>query len=279
MTPLETQYFLQSARSLMRYHQALGIDRYPVAARLSFLDTAKPSAAAPDISRPPAVKQAPPPQTPAAPRRAESVIATPATVAPSELQNCRLCQGDAIQPRTARAGHLGRLEETGKPPKLFVIGDYRHDTDADGPFIFGREEDDLLQKMLAAITIDMADAAITNIVKCLPTDAHNEPDDACARHCLAHLRRQLLATRPRLILALGATPARILVGRKASLSALRSRLHNFFVTEDLPIPVLVSYHPGFLLTQTEMKKAAWEDLKMARRFLDSLPLTVRAIHQ
>jgi DNA polymerase len=202
----------------------------------------------------------------------------------ADLKNCRLCLGGEIQPLTARPGRIGSMKDkvnndgaSVPSPKLFVVGDYRHGGEPDDGCIFGPEEDELLAKMLTdarSLALNDEDLAVTNLIKCRLT-ADSEADDAMAERCLPHLRRQLLLAGPRLILLMGALPARILLAKNTSPSALRGRLHNFFVEKGRPIPVLVSYHPRFLLAQTEMKKAAWEDLKMARRFLASLPLAVR----
>jgi len=282
MTSQETLYFLQSLRALSRYHQALGIEHYPAGAKLPALTnvdkTPRPGKYTNNENAASETRQPRPSVTGPAPRREQSPPADTvkaASIALPDLQDCRLCAAGEIQPLTARAGRLGNAGETNPPPQLFVVGDYFHGADVDDTFLFGQEEDRLLSRMLAAISLSDAEVAITNLVKCRPA-AKAEPGDAVAECCLAHLRHQLLAARPRLILAMGALPARLLVAKNASLSALRGRLHNFFPQEGRPVPVLVSYHPSFLLAQTEMKKAAWEDLQMAQRFLASLPLAARA---
>ena len=281
MKPEESLYFLQAAQALARYHQALGIDHYPTMAKLSALtQTPQPNAKRidpnpPDQTRWPVTPHLPPPS----PQHQQALsagtgqpVAMASTDLVANLQNCRLCAASDIEPLTAQAGRIGQAVQ------LFVVGDYQHGAKPGGDFIFGQEEDELLAKMLAAIALNDEDVGISNLIKCRP--ATNKatvggPDEAVAERCLAHLCRQLLTARPRLILAMGDLPARILTGKNASLSALRGRLHNFFPREDQPVPVLVSYHPAFLLAQTEMKIAAWADLKMARRFLASLPLTIR----
>jgi len=281
MNPQETLYFLQSVRALSRYHQALGIDYYPPGAKLPALDKAPLSSGRPNHGNLADEASRPMPPSPGpAPRREQPqpADATPAATLPvSNLQNCRLCAASEVQPLTARLGRMAKSLESNQPSRqLFVVGDYYHGADFDDAFIFGQEEDELLARMLAAISLNDADVTVTNLVKCRPA-ADTEPGEAVAERCLAHLRHQLLLARPRLILAMGALPARLLVAKNASLSALRGRLHNFFPQEGRPpTPVLVSYHPAFLLAQAEMKKAAWEDLKMAQRFLASLPLAARA---
>jgi DNA polymerase len=277
MTSQETLYFLQSLRALSRYHQALGIEQYPAGAKLPALDKlprpgkyTKNESAASETPQPRPFAPGP------APRREQlppTDTAPAASIALPDLRNCRLCAAGEIQPLTARAGRMDSEGEATASPQLFVVGDYSHGADFDDAFLFGKEEDELLSRMLAAISLGDADVAITNLVKCRPAA---EPGDVVAERCLAHLRRQMFAARPRLILAMGALPARLLVAKNASLSALRGRLHNFFPQEGRPVPVLVSYHPTFLLAQTEMKKAAWEDLKMAQRFLASVPLAARS---
>jgi len=264
----EALYFLESVQALARYHQALGIDHYPAGAKLPNLEQmSRPRQSIPAAAPPAGPRQQAAPQPEAAP-----------VMAPMpELSDCRRCAEGDIQPLSAMAGRLGRA------PNLLIVGDYFHGNSASGEFVFGQEEDELLTKMLAAIALTGDDVLVTNLVKCLPAlgkGAEHGPGEAVAERCLFHLRRQILMTRPRLILTMGDLPARILVGKNVSLSALRGRLHNFSPHEDepggQPVPILVSYHPSFLLAQAEMKKAAWEDLKMARRFLASEPLAVRA---
>ncbi|HBT96877.1 MAG TPA: hypothetical protein DEB25_04195 [Desulfobulbaceae bacterium] len=277
MKPEEALYFLKSAQALARYHQALGVDHYPAKARLSSLGQMpqpRPTVLTAKTAKP---------QPQSRPRHESLPVpkAVPITAEMPELSGCRRCVTDDIQPFSAMAGRLGQA------PQLLIVGDYLHGDDTSGEFVFGQEEDELLTRMLMAIALTADDALITNLVKCRPAvndEGKHEPGETVAERCLIHLRRQIILTQPRLILAMGDLPAQILIGQKTSLSALRGRLYNFFPQDgqansppqNQPVPVLASYHPAFLLAQNEMKKAAWEDMKMVRRFLASLPLTARA---
>ncbi|MDR0477480.1 MAG: hypothetical protein LBH14_06040, partial [Desulfobulbaceae bacterium] len=199
----EALYFLRSAQTLARYHQTLGIDHYPATANLSALAQLPHLNNRPIAPKAPVTTTEPPVRPVSLPPVASRQVVGIAAVDLANLQNCRLCADSDIQPLTAQTGR------TGLTPKLFVVGDYQHGKNQDDTFIFSQEEDELLAKMLAAIALDDEDVAITNLVKCRPVinDASDYgPSNAAAERCLAHLRRQLLAARPRQDFLLPARP-------------------------------------------------------------------------
>ena len=77
--------------------------------------------------------------------------------------------------------------------------------------------------------------------------------------CAPHLLRQVALIKPRLILSMGRFASQALLGTEASIAALRGRLHSFAGT-----PVVVTYHPAYLLRTPTDKARAWEDLLFAR---------------
>lgn len=116
----------------------------------------------------------------------------------------------------------------------------------------------LLDNMLAAIGLKRGrDVYIANIVKCRPP-GNRVPEPQEAAQCEPFLLRQIELIRPRLIVALGKTAASNLLRTEASLGSLRGRLHDFHGT-----PVLVTYHPAYLLRNLPDKAKSWEDLCMA----------------
>lgn len=117
----------------------------------------------------------------------------------------------------------------------------------------------LLDNMLAAIGLKRgADVYIANVVKCRPPGNRN-PVPLEAGRCRPFLQRQVDLIRPKLIVALGKVPATNLLGRDATLGSLRGQLHEY-----RGIPLIVTYHPAYLLRTLADKAKAWEDLCFAR---------------
>lgn len=123
----------------------------------------------------------------------------------------------------------------------------------------------LLDNMLAAIEIKRGEGVyIANIVKCRPPGNRNpEPGEAAA--CAGYLQRQIELIRPRLIVALGKVAAVNLLGRDASIASLRGTVYQY-----RGIPLVVTYHPAYLLRTLQDKAKAWEDLCFARDTMRSL---------
>lgn len=123
----------------------------------------------------------------------------------------------------------------------------------------------LLDNMLQAISLSRdQDVYITNIVKCRPPGNRN-PKDTEAGQCRPYLLRQITMIQPRLIVALGKVAAQNLLDTDASIASLRGRLHEFS-----GIPLIVTYHPAYLLRSLADKTKAWEDLCFARETMRNL---------
>ena len=123
----------------------------------------------------------------------------------------------------------------------------------------------LLDNMLAAIDLKRGqDVYIANIVKCRPSGNRNpHPDEA--GQCAPYLERQIELIQPKLIIALGKVAAQNLLHTDAAIASLRGRLH-----EHSGIPVIVTYHPAYLLRTLADKAKAWEDLCFARSIMQGL---------
>jgi DNA polymerase len=119
----------------------------------------------------------------------------------------------------------------------------------------------LLDAMLRAIGLSRAENVyIANVLKSRPPGNRDpRPEEVAA--CLPYLRRQIELVRPRLLLAVGRIAAQNLLGTEESLSRLRGRVHRF---GELNTPLVVTYHPAYLLRNPADKRKAWEDLKFAR---------------
>jgi len=129
----------------------------------------------------------------------------------------------------------------------------------------------LLDSMLAALKLSRADNVyIANVLKCRPPGNRN-PEPVEVAQCSPHLVRQLELIRPKLILAMGRFAAQTLLNTEASIASLRGKLHEY-----KGVPVIVSYHPAYLLRNLPDKAKAWEDLVFARRTMAKLQESRRA---
>ncbi|QOJ24354.1 MAG: uracil-DNA glycosylase [Gammaproteobacteria bacterium] len=124
----------------------------------------------------------------------------------------------------------------------------------------------LLDQMLAAIQLKRGERVyIANIVKCRPPNNRN-PTSNEARQCEPYLTRQIALIKPKLIVALGKVAAQNLLDRDDSISSLRGKVHEYS-----GIPLIVTYHPAYLLRSLPDKAKAWRDLCFARSTMQSLP--------
>jgi uracil-DNA glycosylase len=141
---------------------------------------------------------------------------------------------------------------------LFVGEGPGADEDALGePFVgqAGR----LLDNMLMAIKLKRGNNVyIANIVKCRPLGNRNPDADEIAS-CLPYLQRQIELIQPSVIVALGKVASNALLGRDATLASLRGKLHDY-----RGIPLIVTYHPAYLLRSPSEKAKAWQDLCVAQ---------------
>ena len=146
-------------------------------------------------------------------------------------------------------------------PWLFIGEGPGADEDEQGePFV--GQAGKLLDSMLGAIGLARGrEVYIANVVKCRPPGNRvPSPEEAAA--CAPYLDRQVELISPRLIVALGKTAVLRLLGTDSSLASLRGRIHRY-----RDIPVVVTYHPAYLLRNLPDKAKAWEDLLFARQTL------------
>ncbi len=170
----------------------------------------------------------------------------------AECTRCRLCEGR-------------RHTVPGEGPadaRLVVVGEGpgRTEDETGRPFV-GRGGE-LLTKILAAIDCPREGVYICNVVKCRPPENRTPLYDE-VQACVPYLFRQIELIKPRVILAMGGTAAQTLLNTKQSLGAMRERVHRF-----RGIPLIVTYHPAALLRNPNWKKPTWDDVRLARRFLD-----------
>jgi DNA polymerase len=120
----------------------------------------------------------------------------------------------------------------------------------------------LLDNMLAALGMKRGENVyIANVLKCRPPN-NRTPEQREIGACRPYLDRQIALLRPKLILALGKSAATTLLDTDATIASLRGRIHRY-----RGVPLVVTYHPAYLLRNLPDKAKAWEDLLFARRTL------------
>jgi len=178
---------------------------------------------------------------------------------------------DALQARVAACTACG-LHKT-RTQTVFGVGDREADwmiigeapgadEDRQGEPFVGRAGQ-LLNAMLEAVGLKREQVYIANILKCRPPNNRDPlPEEVAC--CEPYLRRQVALVKPRVILAVGRVAAHNLLKTDAKVGALRGRRLSYG-----DIPVVVTYHPAYLLRSPKEKRKAWQDLLFARRLLDN----------
>ena len=121
----------------------------------------------------------------------------------------------------------------------------------------------LLTSMLKAMGYQRSDVYITHVVKCNLVD-NKDASQEQAEACESYLLRQISLVQPKLILTLGNSAAQRLLKSKSTMNRLRGQLHYI---DGINAPILVSYHPTYLLAAPNEKRKAWEDLQLAMKEL------------
>lgn len=274
-----------------QYLEAMGIDlwvrRAPASAELASesAETPKRLPEFKPVSEPPVTATAAPrvPEPQLSPSRAEPqserlerperaaaapvVAAEPTTASPSaplewpELERaiagCSRCP-EPVANRTRTVFGAGD-----RTADWMVIGDAPgEEEDVRGEPFVGRSGQ-LLTAMLKACGFAREQVFITNTLKCrLPDDREPRLEEQAA--CFPFLQRQIELVAPRGILAMGRIAAQRLLETDASIGDLRGHVHRLPGSD---IPVVVTYHPAYLLRSPEKKAGVWDDLKLAlRRF-------------
>jgi uracil-DNA glycosylase len=120
----------------------------------------------------------------------------------------------------------------------------------------------LLDNMLASIGLARGrNVYIANVLKCRPPGNRNPAPEEVEK-CSPYLLRQIELIGPKLIVAMGRFAAQTLLETDASISSLRGRVHRY-----AGVPLVVTYHPAYLLRTLEDKAKAWEDLLFARKVM------------
>src|ERR1700722_11829032 len=118
----------------------------------------------------------------------------------------------------------------------------------------------LLNAMLHAVGLAREQGYIANVLKCRPP-GNRDPGASEVAECLPYLERQIALLKPKIMLAVGRIAAQNLLHTDKTLGSLRQQVHRFGA---LGVPLIVTYHPAYLLRTPTDKRKAWEDLKFAR---------------
>lgn len=123
----------------------------------------------------------------------------------------------------------------------------------------------LLDNMLAALGLARGkDVYIANVLKCRPP-GNRDPQPDEVQQCAPYLERQIALIRPKLIVAMGRFAAQTLLQTESAIARLRGTVHAYS-----GVPLVVTYHPAYLLRNLPDKAKAWADLRFAARTMEGL---------
>ena len=162
--------------------------------------------------------------------------------------------------KTANRGVPG---EGASKARLVCVGEApgANEDETGRPFV--GQAGQLLTKILAAVELTREEVFITNVVKHRPPGNRN-PAPGEIEACSPYLVRQLELIKPKVIVAFGTFAAQTLLNTKTPIGKLRGEIHRYH-----GIPLVVTYHPAALLRNPSWKRPTLEDVKLARRILDS----------
>ncbi len=272
----ELRALAASARASIDWLETSGVDDVPVegdpAAVLALLDPARPATRAGAAARPrpaaPAPMRAAPVASPPAPAPPAPPVKVPAETRPSmplgdgerrarlsviaeTVKGCSRCglHADRKQTVFARGNPNAAICFVGEGPGA--------DEDAQGlPFV--GKAGQLLDKMIAAMGLSQDDVYIANIVKCRPPN-NRTPEASEMASCLPYLDEQLDIVQPRVIVALGSTAVKGLLGPVEGITKIRGTWRLYRAS----IPLMPTFHPAYVLRQPtkEIRGMVWSDLQ------------------
>jgi DNA polymerase len=186
-----------------------------------------------------------------------------------------LFKGEPSEPNEAVDDVYRELLEKGKwmyPEKIFILGMGRPGAtvlfagESPGPQDiatgkpFSGPAGELLMKMVASIGLSREDCFFTNVVKFI-----SQGDEITAKvleFFTPYLRREIAAVGPKIVVTLGNSPTRALLGTKQAISEMRGKLFDLE-----GIKLLATFNPAYLLRDPTKKREAWEDMKLLRDYL------------
>ena len=172
----------------------------------------------------------------------------------NEVKSCELCS--LHKTRTQTVFGVGDA----KADWLFIGEAPGMDEDLQGEPFVGRAGG-LLNEMVFSIGLSREKIFIANILKCRPPQ-NRDPLASEVAQCLPYLERQIQHINPMIIIAVGRVAAQNLLQTDKTMSQLRGRIHSFGTKKT---PLVVIYHPAYLLRSPSQKFKAWEDLTLAKQ--------------
>ncbi len=179
----------------------------------------------------------------------------------ADVQTCQQCSELAAS-RTRTVFGVGNRQAD-----ILVIGEAPgQDEDAQGePFVGPAGK--LLNAMLLAIELQREQVYIANILKCRPP-GDRDPSRIEATNCSAYLKRQIALLQPKAILIVGRIAAQNLLSSELAIGKMRGQDYHYPV-HDRHIPVIVTYHPAYLLRKPGEKRKSWQDLLRLKALMES----------
>ncbi len=262
----KTIELLNDIRAVVACHDVCSIGSYPASAELlSFFDScSRTQALAP--SAPSAVPDALPGRretsgenTNLQAQRVSDHAAVSEIAA--EVAQCNSCSlsGRRIVSMAGKGG-AGTV-------RLMIVGHWLPVTQgSQGGFVFGLEEDGMVDRMLTAINLGKDEVFISNVIKC-GIGSGVQPQAEHIDVCLSFLQRQIAALEPEIICTMGMVATKTLLRLSQPLSKLRGRFYDYKLADGQTVALLPTYHPGYLLENPEMKNATWQDLQAIQKRL------------
>lgn len=175
------------------------------------------------------------------------------------VAGCQACGLDRT--RTQTVFGVGNVNA-----ELMVIGEAPgfYEDQKGEPFV-GRAGQ-LLDEMLQAIELDRTQVYIANILKCRPPN-NRDPQPEEVASCTPFLLKQIALIKPKLLLAVGRIAGHFLLNTKNSLGQMRGKVHEYGA---LKTPLIITYHPAYLLRSPSDKGKAYRDLLMARELIEKI---------
>jgi DNA polymerase len=167
-----------------------------------------------------------------------------------DVAGCQKC--DLCETRTQTVFGSGS-----KNPDWLLIGEAPGQSEDQQGLPFVGNAGQLLTEMLRACGLSRDEVFITNILKCRPPD-NRDPKPNEIANCHDYLDRQLALLQPKIIVAVGRIAAQALLNTHVPIGKLRGKVHQFGST-----PLVVIYHPAYLLRSLSEKRNAWLDLQLA----------------
>ena len=151
--------------------------------------------------------------------------------------------------------------------QLMLIGEGAGIDDVETRLPFQGQAGILLNKMMVAIHVPLRDCYVCNVIKCIPPGERNFSSEEI-EDCRPFLLRQILAVRPRIIVAFGALAAQTLLRTQTTISALRGHSYKL-ILNDHEMSLVPTFNPAYILRVADKKREAWDDLKLVRDLLSA----------